>query len=119
MAEKLRAICQQMPEYGPVVNRTRPGSARARDFVDICALVTERGIDIASDQNQLLVSRVFQAKRVPLPLLGLMANYREFHRRDFQAVKDTTKPGVVLKDFEFYFDFVLALVERLKPLWNV
>ena len=35
VCEKLRAICQQMPAYGRVIHRTRPGSARARDFVDI------------------------------------------------------------------------------------
>ena len=31
-AEKLRAICQQMPEYSPM---RHPGSPRARDFYDI------------------------------------------------------------------------------------
>jgi hypothetical protein len=31
-AEKLRAICQQMPEYSPM---RHPGSPRARDFYDL------------------------------------------------------------------------------------
>lgn len=40
VAEKLRAICQQMPEYGPVVKRSWPGAARARDFLDIQTLIS-------------------------------------------------------------------------------
>lgn len=119
VAEKLRAICQQMPEYGPVVKRNRPGSARARDFVDIHALVAGRGIDMRAEQNRALISHMFTAKRVPLRLLGLIGNSREFHRQDFPAVTDTVKAGVVLEEFDFYFDFVVDLVERLKPLWNV
>lgn len=30
VCEKLRAICQQMPEYGPIIKRNRAGSARTR-----------------------------------------------------------------------------------------
>ena len=37
-----------------------------------------------------------------------------------KANKATVKAGVVLKEFDFYFDFVIALVERLlNPLGNV
>ena len=119
VCEKLRAICQQMPEYGPVVKRNRPGAARARDFLDIHTLVTERKIDLGSQTNRELLLQVFQAKRVPLSLLGLIRDYREFHRADFPAVKATVKPGVEIREFDFYFDYVLRLVEQLKPLWNV
>jgi Nucleotidyl transferase AbiEii toxin, Type IV TA system len=35
ICEKLRAICQQMPEYGPIIKRDRAGSARPKDFLDI------------------------------------------------------------------------------------
>ena len=41
VCEKLRAICQQMPEYGPVIKRERLGSARPKDFVDIFVLTKE------------------------------------------------------------------------------
>ncbi|HTU25723.1 MAG TPA: nucleotidyl transferase AbiEii/AbiGii toxin family protein [Pirellulales bacterium] len=37
IAEKLRAICQQMPEYNAIVHRNRVGG-RARDFLDIYTL---------------------------------------------------------------------------------
>jgi hypothetical protein len=119
VCEKLRAICQQMPEYGPVVKRTRPGGARARDFVDIHILVSERHIDLTAPKNQQLITEIFGAKRVPLSLLGEIRRYREFHRGNFAAVKATTKAGVELKEFDFYFDHVLHTVEDLKSLWDV
>jgi hypothetical protein len=119
VCEKLRAICQQTPEYGPVVKRNRPGSARARDFLDIHTLVTERELDIATAENRVLLTSIFQMKRVPLTLLGLIKNYREFHRTNFPAVRATIKAGVQIEEFDFYFDFVLELVDGLKPLWDV
>jgi len=100
VAEKLRAICQQMPEYGPVVKRNRAGSGRARDFVDIHTLVTGRMIDMGTEQNRSLLTHMFEAKKVPLALLGLIGSYREFHRKDFSAVKDTVKAGVTLEEFD-------------------
>lgn len=118
VCEKLRAICQQMPEYGAVVKRQRPGTPRARDFLDIYILTTERNIDIASAKNAVLLTETFRAKRVELSLLGAVENYREFHRTDFPAVQATVKPGILLKSFDFYFDHVLGLIERLKSLWN-
>lgn len=116
VCEKLRAICQQMPEYGPVVKRGRPGSARARDFVDIHSLVSARKIDLTTQQNRALLATVFQAKRVRLSLLQKVGLYREFHRTNYQSVVATVKAGVTLKGFDFYVDFVLDLVERLEPL---
>jgi len=112
VCEKLRAICQQMPEYGPVVKRNRAGSARARDFLDIYTLVTELNVTVTSKENQELLYQIFAAKRVPLSLLKLIAKYREFHGENFLAVKDTVKPGFALQSFDFYFDFTLELVSK-------
>jgi len=119
VCEKLRALCQQMPAYGPVVKRKRPGAARARDFVDIHQVTTLFKIDLATPENKALLQNIFDAKRVPLNLLESLREFREFHRPDFDSVKATVKAGVALRDFDFYFDFVIGLVERLKPLGNV
>ena len=119
ICEKMRAICQQMPEYGPVVKRTRPGSARARDFVDIQVLIERFSIEMASPHNLDLLRAIFEAKRVPLPLLVRVGDFRDFHRADFQAVRDSVKPGMAIQEFDFYFDFVAALCTRLlKALGN-
>lgn len=119
VGEKLRAICQQMPEYGPIIKRSRKGSARARDFVDIHTLVTDREMNLESEANRRLVGAIFAAKRVPMSLIDRIEAYREFHRPDFAAVQATVKAGVRLESFDFYFDFVLDLAKRLKPLRNV
>lgn len=118
VCEKLRAICQQMPEYGPVVNRKRAGSSRARDFIDIYSLIEDRSLDMGTRVNRMLLARIFATKRVDTGLLKLIGKYREFHRASFQTVEATVNPGVLLKPFDFYFDYVLGLVERLKPLGN-
>jgi len=117
VCEKLRAICQQMPEYGPVIKRSRPGTPRARDFVDIHALISI--FHIRLDACKQLLRDIFAAKRVSLRLLSKIHQYRDFHRADFPAVQDTVRPGVELKSFDFYFDFVVKSVEQLEAFWDV
>jgi predicted nucleotidyltransferase component of viral defense system len=116
--EKIRAICQQMPEYGEVV--PNPGrSARARDFFDIYTILEHFAFDLMTEDNQKLLRCIFDAKRVPLNLISLIGNYREFHRPDFSSVRDTVKAGIELKDFDFYFDYVVEKCKLLKALWEI
>lgn len=119
LCEKLRAICQQMPEYGPIVKRGRPGSPRARDFVDIYALTDATRINLRSEDTRVMLAEMFKAKRVPLQLLNSISDFREFHRKDFAAVRDTLKAGVQVEPFDFYFDHVLKLVNELEAFWDV
>jgi hypothetical protein len=58
-AEKLRALCQQMPEYK--FNRTP--SPRARDFYDIHQIVDTNGIDLTTDANLAIISAVLRPRR--------------------------------------------------------
>lgn len=116
--EKIRAICQQMPEYRKFV-RSSHQTARARDFVDIYYIRRKFKIEINSRKNIDLLKCIFNAKRVPLKLIGDIGNFREFHRQDFEAVKDTMKPGIKLKDFDFYFDYTIRICEPLKSLWEI
>lgn len=111
--EKLRALCQQMPEY-PI---NRIPSARARDFFDIHLIITETDAVLSSEENKELLRNIFLAKEVPVGLLQLIANQREFHRPDWDSVRLSVAHGA-LKDFDFYFDFVLQQVALLKALWE-
>lgn len=111
--EKLRAICQQMSAYTARPHKT----ARARDFYDIHAIVTEKGIDVTTEANKALMGAIFEAKDVPLTLLEEIGEYREFHRQDWAAVKDSVDGTV--KEFDYYFEFVLGEVARLKAFWRV
>jgi hypothetical protein len=115
--EKLRAICQQMKEYHEFIPNPSQ-SARARDFYDIYVVVEGFSLDLSTAGNAILFKKIFEAKKVPLNFLGLLGNYREYHRVDFSSVQQTVKPNVKLKDYDFYFDYVLALVKDLKPFWN-
>ena len=50
-AEKLRAICQQMPAYKYGLKKPR-----ARDFYDIHQIINENGIDLTSDANRATIA---------------------------------------------------------------
>jgi hypothetical protein len=106
--EKLRAICQQMPEYK--LNRTP--SARARDFFDIYLIQRVTGFRVGSPENRELIRQIFAAKDVPLELLQLIAAQREFHRPDWDSVRLSINNDNS-KEFDFYFDFVVEEVASL------
>lgn len=111
--EKIRAICQQMPEYGEIVSNPSQ-SARARDFFDIYTIFENFSIDLESKENIEILKNIFQAKRVPLDFIPKIKKYREFHRPDFASVKDTVKTTEELKEFDFYFEYVINKLDSLE-----
>lgn len=117
VCEKIRAICQQMPEYVAVVPNVGK-SARARDFFDIYTILQHWSLDIAAQDNLELLRNIFAAKRVPVELIQKIPEYRDFHRPDFSSVRDTVKVDVELQDFDFYFDYVVEKLASLKALWE-
>jgi len=110
--EKLRAVCQQMPEY---TLKPYP-TPRARDFFDIHLIVSRTNVDLASAENLELTRQIFAAKEVQLCLLAKIGAFREFHRPDWESVRSSTRAH--LKEFDYYFDFVVNLVSSMKSLWN-
>lgn len=118
VSEKIRAICQQMPEYAEVVKR-KGGKERARDFVDIEALVSMFKVDMAEERVQRIVQQMFELKRVPLPFISRITEVRDFHSLGFAAVQATMKPGVALRPFDYYHQFVVEQCKKLEPLWHV
>ena len=61
-----------------------------------------------------LLTAIFATKKVSLDYLNQVSNYRDFHRTDFVSVADTVKSGVELKDFDFYFDYVIDMINTTK-----
>lgn len=118
VCEKLRAICQQMPEYGPIIKRDRAGSARARDFVDIFVLMDTLKLDLTTETARETLVAMFDMKKVPLKFLGKVPDTYEFHLAGYSSVKDTVSPEFQLKDFDYYFKYTLALIDQLKPVWH-
>jgi len=111
--EKIRSICQQVPEYKNIVKTHKP-VARARDFFDIYILMKNFPLDLNDERIKALLKAIFAAKKVPLGYINKVSNQRDFHRTDYDSVKDTVKSGVDLKDFDFYFDFVIGLLQSIK-----
>lgn len=116
IAEKLRAICQQMPAYRALVKKHLAG--RARDFVDIETIAETYLINFEQPAFHSTVRQVFNAKKVPLNLISQIGDHREDHRPDFTLVEATVKAGVRLEDFDYYADYVVRRCTELKPLWN-
>lgn len=119
VCEKLRAICQQMPEYAAFIKRSGLGKQRARDFIDIEALVKKFKMDLDTDAAREMVRQMFEIKRVPLALLGKIEGTHDLHALGYQEVKAAMKPGVQLEDFDYYFGFVIGVCRELETLWNV
>jgi len=88
-----------------------------QDFFDIYTVMENFDIDLSSDKSKQLLINIFKAKEVPLSLMGRIKEFRDYHRQDFAAVKDTVKPKVKLKDFDFYFDYVIEKIKVLESLW--
>ena len=111
--EKLRAICQQIPGYREIV-KSHPPAARARDFFDIYTITQQFPIDMNSQRIKELLAAIFSVKKVPLDYLNQISSHRDFHRADFVSLKDTVKSGVELKDYDFYFDYVIDMINTTK-----
>jgi len=109
-AEKLRAICQQDPDYPLRVNP----APRARDFYDICATIIEAHVDFADPNFHDLTRKIFAAKEVDLRLIRRIHLHREFHRADWPSVQVAVRTK--LREFDYYFEVVLAEIEKLDPL---
>jgi predicted nucleotidyltransferase component of viral defense system len=106
-AEKLRAICQQMPQS--TLRRTT--TPRARDFYDVHQIVAEQSIDLTTKENLSMLSAIFAAKQVPLHLLGEIHKYRDFHALDWPSVEASISGPH--DTFDSYFGFVVQLASDL------
>lgn len=107
--EKLRAICQQHREY-PFRQETKN---RARDFYDIYCLTKDMDARFITRCRKNLAP-VFEAKEVPIWLLGSLTNDEAFvdqFRRGFDQVKDTVRGQ--LETFDVYLEHVRFLINDI------
>lgn len=117
VVEKLRAICQKTDEYAEIIG-TKSQGQRARDFFDIHILMQKFKIDLTTKENLELVRVVFGAKNVPLRLLNGIEAYKERHRPGFETVRETVRAGTDLREFDFYFNYVVKKGRELHSLWE-
>ncbi len=115
--EKLRAICQQMPEYPESIGK--PGESaypRPRDFYDIHTILESKEItltpdDLISGNNLIHLEECFKAKRVPLMLLNNIKNTKDFHEQEEPKLIASVFNKEEYEGFDYYFNYVVDLVE--------
>lgn len=110
--EKVRAICQQIPEYKDVVFRMK-SSPRARDFYDIHSLCTHFNLDFTTEENIDLIQVIFEAKKVPLNYISKIEEQYELHFQDWESVLQTIDQEESVQDFDYYFNFVINLFQHI------
>ena len=62
-----------------------------------------------------LVAQVFAAKDVETWILGRLETGREFHRVAWPSVEIAVSR--TLRDYDYYFDYVMEEVRALESLW--
>src|ERR1017187_3659252 len=67
------------------------------------------------ENSHSMVAQFSRARSVSLALLENVNAYRELHRQDWEDVRASV--GQEIRDFDFYFDFVLEQISQLKPFW--
>ena len=107
--EKIRAICQQHPDY-PYRQQSKN---RARDFYDIYQLTNDINNDFVSRCRRYL-KRVFDAKWVSLELLEKLWDdeFVDEIKRGFPQVRDSVKGK--LYDFDVYLEHLRFLVREIQ-----
>jgi predicted nucleotidyltransferase component of viral defense system len=111
--EKLRALCQSIPEYKEIIPSAKT-KGRARDFYDIWNICSQYPIDFTRDENIILMKEIFKAKKVPVDFLNLLPVYKDLQKENWISVQDTLI--AVNKGYDFYFDFTMSLVDKIKNL---
>ncbi len=107
--EKIRAICQQHPDYV-----YRSSKNRARDFYDIYELTANADEGFISKCSSQ-IENVFLAKEVPLKIMDSLwkDDFIDEQRSGFNEVKDTVTGE--LHDFAVYVEHLRFFVKDIYP----
>ncbi len=108
--EKLRALCQSIPEYQKIVSSARL-KGRSRDFYDIWNVCQYFNLDFGTDENKQLMEDIFGSKLVPVNYLHLIPKYKDLQSADWVNVIDTVNAD--LENFDFYYDFTISVINSL------
>lgn len=111
-AEKLRAICQQHPEYALITKKAK--RSRARDFYDIWLVCDHFTIELAGHHQ--VVDAVFSAKHVDRALVMKLDEVRALHEASWPDVELSVAGR--LEPFDFYYGFVRSMAQRLHARWE-
>ncbi|UYB50357.1 nucleotidyl transferase AbiEii/AbiGii toxin family protein (plasmid) [Lysinibacillus capsici] len=119
--EKIRALCQQLPDY-PLASKEK---TRARDLYDIYSAISvmlkkndeDLRQEILNPKNLYILQEMFAAKDVSYDLMKKIRDYKEELKRDYE---DRVVPQIPndesVPDFEFLFEYNLEIIEELHQL---
>lgn len=116
--EKMRALCQQLPDY----EYASFEKTRARDLYDIYIAIQKSSSlelreQILSPSNVHILREMFKAKNVSLELLLKIESYREQLEDDFnQRVTPQIADRKNVPDFDFLFEFNIELIKEVYAL---
>ncbi len=111
--EKIRAICQQFPEY--YANEGKFKKARPRDFYDIYSIMTFEGSNISfTTLSYDLLKTIFDKKHVPLELINLIPKYYDKFESSVSSLTETLNESS-RRNFNFRecFDFVVDGIKKI------
>lgn len=115
LCKKLIGICAHSPNIGDTPAKFK--RARAQDFFDIHSLVDSKMVHLQDliHPNYLEIFRnVITEKNIDISSLKDIKNHREFHQSNFSHSVLNMSP-YPLKSFEYYFDFVIHLIDYMYP----
>lgn len=116
--EKIRAICQQLPDYKLVSNKT----ARARDLYDIYTLLTNKNLtnlleDVLNPQNFYILEKIFKVKDVDLNSMTKIDINKNILKEDYE---DTVIPQIPSNDskpdFDYLFNYNVDLFNKINSI---
>ena len=115
--EKIRASCQQLPEYTVGMNKKR-----ARDLFDIYTILTNiKHIDLYDEvlnpDNLYIIDKMFSIKDVSIELIPKIETIKEELREDYLNKVIPQVPGdQSTPDFDYLFEFNKELFMKVYHL---
>jgi hypothetical protein len=113
--EKVRAICQQLPQYQTIIGTSESTiRGRSRDFYDIYIILHGFKVPLDSEDTKNMLRSTFAAKKVPTGFLKNIRHNKEIHKEDFDnQLKATLSVKTDVLDFDTYFNFVVDTFENI------
>lgn len=111
--EKIRASCQQLPEY-----KINGNKVRARDLFDIYNLIISNENlkeEVENPNNFYILKNMFILKGVSIDLLNKFPNYKETLRRDYQdnVINQINKKKDEIPNFDFLMSYVNNMFQNI------
>lgn len=115
--EKIRALCQQLPDY-ILASKEK---TRARDLYDIYSAIMKLTSafhqEILNEDNLYILKEMFNTKQVPFNLMLKIREYKDELKKDYEErVIPQIPENETIPEFEFLFEYNLDIIENLHTL---